>query len=381
MNTFHWLLRALIVLVSFTPLTASALELRVLSYNVWGIKYIAPERAERLDEIGTRVARLAPDLVAFQEVWLPDDVERFRPQLESAGLEHYHYFGDYQESSGLWVASRFPISRVDFVEFALGRKMSIPWHVDYMAQKGVGIIRVETPLGPVELANTHLQSSYVVGDYRYVQFDQALQAADRLRGDLDELVAPVIAVGDWNVTPSSLQFRVLCSRSGLEPAADDFGIEAILSRSGSALRLVPLSVERVLGEKVMMPSGERRTLSDHPAILATYELQPCDGCLPATVGLKGPLGDEALRFIDDATESAERMMMFDRVLTVSLPLLGIVIALRFRRLATRARRALRCSVVVMLFAAAGWLAYLGWDFDPYKLDVLAQQRAEILERR
>lgn len=386
MNAFHVLLRAVVLLVLSTPLNASALELRVLSYNVWGVPYIAPDRPERMDEIGKRVAKLAPDLVAFQEVWDPDDVARFRPQLVEAGLEHHHLFGNYETSSGLWVASRFPIDSVDFVAFELGGKAAIPWHVDYMAQKGLGVVRVETPLGALDLANTHLQSSYAVGDYSYVQFGQALQAGDRLCEDAHELLPPLIAAGDWNIVPSSLPFRLLCSRSGLEPAADNFGIEAILGRSGSALRLIPRSVERVFAEEVVLPSGERLALSDHPAILATYELEACDDCGPADVGttgdiLTGPLGAEALGFIDRNVASAERVMLIDRVLTVVFPLLAVAIALRFRRLASRGARAVRCAVVVMLFSAAGWLAYLGWDFDPYKLDVLAQQRAEILDRR
>ena len=50
--------------------------MRVLSYNVWGVPYIAPERAERIEEIGRQVAELSPDLVAMQEVWDPRDAAR-----------------------------------------------------------------------------------------------------------------------------------------------------------------------------------------------------------------------------------------------------------------------------------------------------------------
>jgi endonuclease/exonuclease/phosphatase family metal-dependent hydrolase len=418
-----WLPLVALVLTLVRPAHADpkSVRLEVLSFNVWGIPYITPDREERIAEISRRVAELAPDLVAFQEVWLREDAAKIGSLLERAGLTHQRY--SYEEASGLWIGSRFPIERVDFHAFELGTKPAVPWHLDYFAKKGVAIVRVTTPLGPVDLANMHLQASYAIGDYGYVQFGQALQAAERLSAPAtsSEPVPPLIAVGDLNSEPSSIAFRTLTTRAGLEPAADSFGVDAILARPGSTLTLASKGVRAVMRGPVALPSGKRLELSDHPALLASYELKRCQGCTGARRGWRDVARD-ALVFLRGKHHTAERLMWLDRLLSLTLLAAAAAIVWRVRRsalvprfvriedrkhkvqesiasqpmgfttpsptdgrrethrfdgLAALAWRAAAYSGAFLLLGTAAWLGYLGWSFDPYQVQVIASQCARL----
>lgn len=46
------------------------LKLRVVTWNVWGLRWITPRRAERLRRVAEEVARLKPDIVGFQEAFV-----------------------------------------------------------------------------------------------------------------------------------------------------------------------------------------------------------------------------------------------------------------------------------------------------------------------
>jgi len=362
----------------------AALAITVLSFNVWGVPYIAPERSARMAEIGSRAAKLAPDVVTMQEVWDPTDAATLSHALAAAGLEHHHYFGSSEQSSGLWVASRFPIDSVRFIPFELGDKPLIPWHLDYMAMKGVGIVRLLTPFGPIEVANTHMQASYLVGDYSFVQLGQALQIGELLGVNHHEPAAPpLIAAGDFNSRPNSLPFRTLSTRAGLVPAADDFDIDAILARPGKEMHLIAHGVEQVMLDRVVLPSGKHRPLSDHPALLARYELAPCSNCVTATLGSARwrSVAAEARAFFADSHNPSRVIMWLDRVLTFGLAAVALWIARRRRKRRSVMRKVARVTVVTALLGTSCWLAYWGWDFDPHKLEVLGAQERRIARPR
>jgi endonuclease/exonuclease/phosphatase family metal-dependent hydrolase len=362
---------------------AEKLTVRVLSYNVWGVPYIAPERAERIEEIGRQVAELSPDLVAMQEVWDPRDAARLAGPMHAAGLVHQHLFGTLELSSGLWIASRYPIEQIDFEPFELGDKLYIPWHVDYMAQKGLAVVRVTTPLGTLALANTHLQSAYSVGNYDYLQMAQAMQAANSLLpvgagvSAASEL-PPLILAGDINAEPGTLPFRLLATGAGLTTTANSW-VDSIMVRHGSRLRAEARSVRTVFADPVRLKTGTRRTLSDHVGLFAELELTRCDGCVAAGADVAAwqATAIDAVRFLDgDATRTA-RYIWLERILALMLPLLAVWIAWRARRRPRMWQRWSLLGASMGVLAMSGWLAYMGWDFGPWKLEVLSVQSARM----
>jgi hypothetical protein len=54
-------------LATAPPGLSEPVTLRVLTMNVWGLKFLSDHRAERMPAIGARLAQLEPDLIGLQE--------------------------------------------------------------------------------------------------------------------------------------------------------------------------------------------------------------------------------------------------------------------------------------------------------------------------
>lgn len=348
--------------------------LRVVSFNVWGVPVVSPARPERITEIGRRLAALNPDVVALQEVWEDDDAERVGPTLAAAGLTFQRHFGRRQvggRGSGLWMASRYPIVGERFVKFELGHKPYIHWHLDYLSSKGVALLELETPAGLVTIANTHFQSTYTFGDYTFIQLSQALAIAEAAA----EVSTPLIVVGDINAEPSSIVSEVLMAKLGLAPASASFGIDIIAARSSANTSVAVGALEHRFEDRVLMQSGVKRTLSDHPCVLADYRLGPCDDCgRPSSTWVD--VRPKLLRFIEDNEKDTDLFMVSTRALSIGLVPLSLFLLRLGRKRRVRGRAlAAGVGLVLILLLASAWLAYVGWSYGPYKLEALAVLRA------
>lgn len=358
----------------------------VASYNVWNLPVITPHRAARIDEIARRLGELDADVVALQELWVADDAARIADVLGAAGLIHAHYFGpDEGRGSGLFIASRHRIADVRFDAFRVGTTPFIPWHLDWLSRKGVGIVRIETPAGPVDVANTHLHASYRIGDYGFVQLSQALQIHDFI-GALapSSELPPLLLVGDLNVVPSSLPHQALVSLGGLEPARPDFVLDHVLARSGSDRRLRVEQVDLLFEDEVQLAGGGAAKLSDHPCVLARYTLSECDDCAavsataPATwTDLSGTLASH----LRDELSRTARFMRVYQIAGVGCVVLGLWHLRRLRNVPRRRAAMLsRLGAALGLVAAGGWFVYLGWLFAPQRLDEIAALEATLTTR-
>lgn len=357
---------------------ARPIELTVVTYNVWGVPMVSPDREARIAEIGRRLAGLDADLIALQELWVPEDAERIGGALADAGLTHQHRFGsrpDEQSESGLFVASRHPIEEVRFEEFRVGTTPYIPWHLDWMARKGVAVVRVRTPAGPLDLANTHLQATYAMGDYTFVQVSQALQVAKMVRAT-DDAAPPLLVVGDLNAMPDDLPVRVLATRAGLRHASPSFEIDQVLSRSGTEARLEVIESKTAFTEPVAFQTGQTRTLSDHPMVVTRYRLDDCAGCgAPLAQGHWGNVAAEVVTHMHAELQGTERFMLFGRVVTVALvALMAWLLHRRWRRRTSeRLGRSVALTATLLTFAA--WAGYIGWHYAPGRLHEIDEQRA------
>lgn len=381
-----WRAGALAVLVSTGEASAQEaheLSLRVASYNVYDVPLISSDREARLDEIARRLSGLDIDVVALQELWVPEDAARMAEALAAAGLRHAHYFGpdaDHERGSGLFVASRFPIDDVRFEAFRVGTTPYIPWHVDWMAEKGIGVVRLATPAGPVDVGNTHLHASYAMGDYGFVQLSQALQVADLLSATAAEM-PPLLLMGDLNVAPTSLPLRALVSLSGLEPARSDFDLDHIFARGGSARRLRAEEVTTLFEEQVELEDGSESLLSDHPCLLARYALVTCGDCTSASATQPAAarprwadLSATVVKALHAEVASTTRFMQLSRF--------GSLLPLAAAWLVWRLRAVRRLAIVTRISAAVAvvfglWLGYVGWLFAPARLEEIAAQEASL----
>jgi endonuclease/exonuclease/phosphatase family metal-dependent hydrolase len=366
--------------------SGEAMRLKVVSYNVWGVPHITPNRAERIAAIAEQLAKLDADFVALQEVWLREDADVLGAALERVGLPHQRFFGPGivgRNGSGLWIASRYPYDDVEFVPFVVGHKMFIPWHVDWMAQKGIALARVKTPLGIVQVANTHLQAAYSVAEYTNVKVAQALQIGALLRPQNAPLLpesagaaaSPLILMGDLNARAHSLPFQVMTERAALAPSLH-VNVDGVLSRSSGDVTITAVETETLFAEPQQINPDLVGVLSDHACLVVNFALRPCEGCAAPVPYKWREVAAHVVQRLRDERVDAERAAWVARVLCVLLPLAGLFLVWRVVRRRTR-RRALSAIAAVTLLTLGYWLGYLGWDFGPYEMEMLSAQAAEL----
>ena len=214
---------------------AASLELQVVSYNVYMVPITAPARAERLEKLPDEIAELSPDVVLLQEVWSEADSASLEASLKRRGLSHVFRAASAAPfayaSSGMLIASRYPITAAQRRSFSLGRYPHTPYHLDWIGRKGALDVRIQTPLGPVRFVDTHLQASYRTGSYEPVRISQALELASWLT----DTSLPLVVAGD---------FRRVDQRSRL-PTELSVGHLSRFARFGlSAIEPEPYLVER-----------------------------------------------------------------------------------------------------------------------------------------
>ncbi|KXH37541.1 endonuclease/Exonuclease/phosphatase [Colletotrichum simmondsii] len=202
-------------------------DLRLLTLNCWGLKYISKLRPQRLAEIGRRIAALPdpPHVVALQECWVTSDYDAIRAET-AAVLPHgkFYYSGPF--GGGLAVLSRWPIDDSSMRAYPLNGRPTAFWRGDWYVGKGIACARIPVRLagpdgGPgrdhvLSIFNTHTHAPYTEnqpGDtylaHRLAQsweMSKLLRAATQ-RGDL------ALAMGDFNMRPLSLPHRIITAHA------------------------------------------------------------------------------------------------------------------------------------------------------------------------
>jgi endonuclease/exonuclease/phosphatase family metal-dependent hydrolase len=180
--------------------------LRVLTWNVHGIPFVAPHTTRRLRNVAAKIREQQPDVALLQEVW----AHAYARVLERALAGQYRLVRATgcrrpYPCGGLIVlvrvASGWAASPPTFVPFeAAGR-----WHrlreFDGIAKKGMLLIRLARGEQTIGLVDTHLQSRYAEYGHGYVGVRRG--QLEQLRATVAAAFAaePVILAGDFNVAP------------------------------------------------------------------------------------------------------------------------------------------------------------------------------------
>ena len=179
------------------------IRLRVVTWNVWGLRWITPRRAGRLEVVAREVAALRPDIVAFQEAYVSEDRAQLISALHRAGLEHARYFPSGLVGSGLLLVSRFPMESEGFIRFTSN---GYPWalhHGDWWAGKGLSLSMMRLPDGTrLYLGNTHFHARYKSQRYHATQLTQSAQLIPWVQR-VQATGSPALWMGDWNNKPTS----------------------------------------------------------------------------------------------------------------------------------------------------------------------------------
>jgi endonuclease/exonuclease/phosphatase family metal-dependent hydrolase len=269
-------------------------RLRILTLNAWALPWPLSDRPDaRMEAIGGQLASLDADIVAFQEAWSPSARRKLTEAGRRAGYTETWSQPGSIGSSGMLVLSRLPIREARFIRFALCGFPEDVTHGDYYGGKGIAVVTLETPEGPVALLSTHLIPHY--GDYgpEDTYMGHRVGEVVELSDALAQIDIPAIVVGDFNFTEREPEYEILMGLSGLTDLAVDLEwrevtivpgppyranesppgvrIDYVFARDGADRSVAPQMISRVLDETIEI-DGKGAGYSDHAGLLAEIEI-------------------------------------------------------------------------------------------------------------
>lgn len=308
-------------------------RLRVVSLNVWALPFKSKDTPARLAAIVRRLVELKVDIVGLQEVWLEESRQRIIAHArEASDLRHHHFFRSGIRDSGLLILSRFPIQEVGFHRFRLSGRPERLADAEYYAGKGIGYVRLQTPVGEVDVYNTHLIAQDTTDEqdpYRAHRTAAAYEMVKFVSSQSRER-NPVLLLGDLNMRPDQLGYKIVActgsfrdsylsvnpentghTRSGLNPYTPDEDptrIDYIFTKDGASVGLTTVVSSVIMDERPPVVDGrELAAYSDHYGVLSEIELVA--GSTPRDVAEErcGPapaIWTEFLSYIEVALQDA-----------------------------------------------------------------------------
>ncbi len=262
-----------------SPLAASPMPLtrpttlRVATFNIQALWVVGRDRPARMRAIAERMAALNPDIVGFQEAFVPESRKMLIDALNRrTRLTHHAYFPSGNVGSGLLVSSAHPIAESWFHRFTHHGPLARFWEGDGLAGKGVALARIMLPEGVVDFFNTHAQAGYGNRAYDMVRNFQMGEAAEFIRS-AGAKWAPALFVGDLNCRTGDEEYETAVRGAALARAMTvDSGIDHILAVDNGAYRFETLETVRI--EEEFEVDGRRLELSDHPGFLSVIRITP-----------------------------------------------------------------------------------------------------------
>lgn len=343
-------------------------RLRVLSWNAWGLPVASTNLQARMAALPDAIASLDPDVVLLQEIWAESDGLTIQRGLQRHGYQYASHLAHTQYGmTGLFTASKLPLKNIGFLPFASGRIGHSFWHLEWIASKGIGSFLVQTPLGDVELQNTHLQAQYDTDSY---DAERLSQASEILLMHQDWSL-PLVLGGDFNSGAEELPRRALLDLDELQDTTPSERPDTIYVRSGSGIEIRVIGTRQALTEPVRLANGVTTVLSDHPAVLVDLELSACTDCARAAVSNAG-LREAARSALVSAADITPGRMAW--ALGAAASLLALL-ASQFRRTPELRRRSFRLrffrrTSLALLAAGFVWTAYLGFFYYPARAKAL-----------
>lgn len=201
-------------------------SVKLLTYNVWGLKYISKYRQERIEGIVTKLLDPSEhyDIIALQEVWCEQDWQLFHDKLH--GLYPYtRYFkAGIIAGPGLAILSKIPINETFLYRFPINGRPSAVNRGDWFVGKSISITML---MNNIVVLNSHMHAPYSLeGDNAYT-CHRSCQAWDitKIIKLLNKAGYHVILVGDLNSKPNSLPYKLFTIEAGLQDSWNRFKLD------------------------------------------------------------------------------------------------------------------------------------------------------------
>ncbi|KAG5636599.1 hypothetical protein H0H81_007539 [Sphagnurus paluster] len=192
-------------------------QIRVLSLNCWGLKYVAKHRDERIEGIAQELQNFDHDIVALQEIWVFADYEKVQQRV-SARLPHSKFFYSGALGAGLAIFSRFPIISTSVYPYSLnGAPIDVSAGDWFVGKAAASVIILHPVLGQVQIFNTHLFAKGGEDGPEYNRAHRLVNAWEfaKLTRQAAEVGRYVIALGDFNSIPTTLPITLIREHAAL----------------------------------------------------------------------------------------------------------------------------------------------------------------------
>ncbi|CAF1252534.1 unnamed protein product [Adineta steineri] len=191
------------------------MQLRILTLNIWGVRYLAKLIDERLQALVTHLINPEAnyDIIGLQEVWSKTDYLYIRDHIKNI-YPHSYYFLSGLFGSGCCMFSKHPIIGVYEHLYTLNGFPHKIQHGDYFAGKLIGLCKILINNHVINVYNTHLHANYhhvvpkdiylghrICQAYELIQFIESTSSADTTH--------LTILLGDLNLTTNDLGFQLI----------------------------------------------------------------------------------------------------------------------------------------------------------------------------
>ncbi|KAI9668370.1 MAG: phospholipase C type enzyme [Alyxoria varia] len=218
--------------------------INVTTLNCWGLKYISSHRHARLCAIGDAFARAnpQPSIVGLQECWTQQDYHAIRERTQHI-LPYGKFYHGGIFGAGLVILSRWPIIRSSMHAYPLNGRPTAFFRGDWFVGKGVACATIRVPRVThgedtedqranvdmpssvdddriIEVFNTHLHAPYEREPNDSYICHRTAQAWEisKLMSVAAERGRLVVGLGDFNMRPNSLAYRIIQSKAPVRDA-------------------------------------------------------------------------------------------------------------------------------------------------------------------
>ncbi|MBT7611135.1 MAG: hypothetical protein HN576_15345 [Bacteriovoracaceae bacterium] len=259
---------SLTLLLLLTAFNINASELKVMTYNIWGLPFPIAKRIKRFKVLKKIIAKQDVDFIGFQEAFTRTALK----VTKHKNFPHVAYGPKkclLNLSSGLVLISKYPIVKTDTIKY----KECQGW--DCRANKGVLFAQVNIKNELIDVYVTHLNAEGEDFGPRLSQMNQLIKFVQK-----NSTGNKTIFLGDFNFQPSSFLHDHMTTILGLNDSHQEYVLDnpdlSADERNGYTNRKLTKRIDYVWSSpellvnesKVIMKERlyKNETLSDHKAV-------------------------------------------------------------------------------------------------------------------
>lgn len=254
---------------------AAPVTLKMVTFNIQATWIVGTNRPARMRAIAEYLGPLDPDVVGFQECFVPADRDLLISEMKKkTRLRYNQYYPSGNVGSGVLISSAYPIQEAWFHRYEAIAPAWKVWEGDGMAGKGIGLARLELPGGAgfVDFFDTHAQAGYGNADYKVIRKQEMAEAAEFINSARCGTI-PAFVTGDFNSGREAPEHRTLVEGANLERVMNvESSIDHIYAARDPHYRFEVVESREI--PEVIQRDGKPFALSDHNGYFTVVRITP-----------------------------------------------------------------------------------------------------------